>query len=60
MYIVKSGTGYVLDTETLLMTSDIGEAKRMGHGEAGEVISRMEEQGLSAEAMRVSSSTVNL
>jgi hypothetical protein len=60
MFIVKSGPGYVLDAETLLMTSEIEEAKRMGHGEAGEVSSRMEEQGFSVEVMRVSSSTVKL
>ena len=60
MYVVKSGDGYVLDPETLLMTSEIEEAKRMGHGDAGEVVSRMEQQGFYAEAILVSSSTVKI
>jgi hypothetical protein len=60
MYVVESGNGYVLDPETLLMTSEIEEAKRMGHGEACEVVSRIEEQGFDAETIRVSSSTVKL
>ncbi len=51
MYIVKSGYGYVFDSDSLLMTTDIEEAKQMEHGEAGEVVSRMKDQGISAEAI---------
>ena len=60
MYVVKSRTGYILDLDSLLMTSELEDAARMGHGEAAAAISRMEEQGFPAEAIRVSSSVVRL
>ena len=37
MYVVKSGTGYIFDSESLLMTSELEDAERMGHGDAAAI-----------------------
>ena len=47
MYVVKCGTGYVCDKDSLLMTSVLDEAVRLSYLEACEVSSLLAEQGYS-------------
>lgn len=53
LFIVKSGDGYVYNSDTLEMITDPVIAKRLNYSDSIDVINRMEESGLVADLVKL-------